>query len=337
MVYCARFDLRLMRIWKNASRFGLDGFLVGLLFAILLAYFLPYPGTVDSPFFIDDIANYGISLIFFFYGLRLGFRKLRDGITNWRLHLFVQSVTYLIFPLIGLGLKPFFSGETGEILWLGIFFLCALPSTVSSSVVMVGIAGGNIPAAIFNASVSSLIGVFLTPLWMGLVFMGTHSAIALDVVISKLIVQVLLPLLLGMLLFSRLGNWAIKNSNPIRIYDQTIILLIVYCSFAQSFTDRLFEHMAFADLASLALGMTGLFFFIFFLSKRLGQAFGFNRADRITAIFCGSKKSMMQGALMANVMFAGTALAGVILLPIMIYHSLQLIFVGIIARKYTGL
>ena len=324
-----------MKFWKNAGRYGIDGFLLGLMGVILGAWIYPYPGTSSSPFYLDEIAGYGISLIFFFYGLKLGFRKLRDGIANWRLHLFVQAVTFVIFPLIGIVLKPFFTEETGRMLWMGIFFLCALPSTVSSSVVMVGIAKGNIPAAIFNASVSSLVGVFVTPLWLGLIFIGSEGAIALDVVITKLVIQVMLPLVLGMLLHNRFGAWAVRNSNGIRVYDQTIILLIVYCSFCQSFTDRLFEGMSTTDILLLGMGMSGLFFLVFFFTKKLGQLLGFNREDRITAIFCGSKKSMMQGALMSNVMFAGTPLAGIILLPVMIYHSLQLVYVGIIARKYA--
>lgn len=325
-----------MNLLKSAARYGVDGFLAGLLCVIVLAWIYPYPGTDQSPYHLEEIANFGVSVIFFLYGLKLGFRRLRDGLSNWRLHLFVQATTFIVFPLIGLAIRPFFEGDEAMALWVGIFFLCILPSTVSSSVVMVSIAGGNVPAAIFNASVSSLLGVFISPLWLGFVFSGSDAVISMSDIVIKLSVQVLMPVVFGMLLFNRLGAWVSRHGKATRLFDQTIILLIVYCSFCQSFSDKLFEGMAFWDLALLAIGMTILFFVVFQFTKHTGKMLGFNKADNIVAVFCGSKKSLMQGAVMSNVMFSGTPYVGIVLLPVMVYHSLQLVIVGIMARKYAG-
>ncbi len=325
-----------MSLYKVAARYGFDGFLLSLLGVILLAWLYPYPGTDASPYHLGEVADFGVSVIFFLYGLRLGFRRLRDGFSQWRLHLFVQAATFIVFPLIGLAIRPFFTGQEAHTLWLGIFFLCILPSTVSSSVVMVSIAGGNLPAAIFNASISSLMGVFITPLWLGLVFTGEGNLISMNDVMLQLSLQVLVPVVLGMMLYGRLGDWANRNARFTRLFDQTIILLIVYCSFCQSFSDRLFAGMSYRGLALLALGMIALFYAVFYFIKVVSTLLGFNREDRITAVFCGSKKSLMQGALMSNVMFAGSPYAGIVLLPVMVYHSLQLVIVGIIAQRYAG-
>ncbi|HEV7349003.1 bile acid:sodium symporter family protein [Telluribacter sp.] len=321
------------RISTLAKRAGLDDFLLALIGVVILAYLWPYPGTDESPVPLGEIANYGVSLIFFFYGLRLSPQKLRAGLSNWRLHLVVHLATFLLFPLLALGTRPFFVGEEYQTLWLAIFFLAALPSTVSSSVVMVSMAGGNIPAAIFNASISSLLGVFITPLWMGLVLETGSGEFDLTEVVIKLVIQVLLPVVLGVLLYGRWGAFAERNKATLRYIDQFIILLIVYTSFCESFENRLFSQYSAGAMLWLVVGMVVLFFLIYYLLMVLSRLMGFNREDQITTVFCGSKKSLVQGAVMSKVLFAGAASAGVILLPIMIYHAFQLLAVSVIAQR----
>src|SRR5690625_5085415 len=145
----------------------LDGFLVSILVVVVLAYFFPGLAAEESSFPIDASSTAGITLIFFFYGLELSPEKIRSGLSNWKLHLLVQSSTFVLFPLIHLLFNPLVQNEYGETIWLAFLFLAVLPSTVSTSVVMVSIARGNLPAAIFNASISGLIGIAVTPLWMG--------------------------------------------------------------------------------------------------------------------------------------------------------------------------
>jgi sodium/bile acid cotransporter 7 len=323
------------KIFLTAKKAGLDGFMLALLSMIFLAWLWPYPGMKESPIPLSTISTYAVSIIFFFYGLRLSPDKLREGLTNWRLHVMVHLSTFVLFPLVALAFRPLFVTEESRTLWLGIFFLTALPSTVSSSVVMVSIAKGNIPAAIFNASISSLIGVFLTPLWMGVVMDTGPGHFDLLSVVGKLALQVLLPVFAGISLNKRWGSFAEKYKKYIRYFDQFSILLIVYTSFCESFGEHLFSSLGLKEIVFLGMGMLALFFAIYFLLTFISNLLKFNREDKVTAVFCGSKKSLVQGAVMSKVLFNGPQ-AGIMLLPIMIYHALQLIVASIIAQKMAA-
>ncbi|GAA4428441.1 bile acid:sodium symporter [Pontibacter saemangeumensis] len=315
-----------------AARAGLDWFLLALIGMILLAWLFPELGVDREPLSLGDVANYGVSLIFFFYGLRLSPGKLKAGLSSWRLHLVVQLSTFVLFPLLILPLRSFFEGGEQELLWLGTFYLAALPSTVSSSVVMVSIAGGNIPAAIFNASISSLIGIFVTPLWMGLFLTSSSGAFDLGSVMGKLVLQVLLPVVLGIVLHRYWGVFAERNKKKLRIFDQVIILLIVFTSFCESFARDMFSGYSLLDLTALGAAMVGLFFLVYGITSAISRLLGFNREDRITAIFCGSKKSLVHGTVMSKVLFPDANIVGIILLPIMLYHALQLLASSVIAQ-----
>jgi len=327
------------RIRKILAQVGVDGFMVLLIVAVLLAWLWPKIGAAEGVFSLSSLANYGISVIFFFYGLKLSRKKLRTGLGNWRLHVLIQFITFVCFPLLILWIRPMFQGESEMLLWLGIFYLAALPSTVSSSVVMVSIAGGNVPAAIFNASVSSLIGVFITPLWMSLILSNTAEVdiAGLWAIIGKLVVQVLFPVALGMTLNRYWGAFAEKHQHTLRMFDQSVILLIVYTSFCASFAHHVFEGFSWSMIIGCAIGMVALFFAMFGMIGLWCRCLKMNRKDIITAQFCGSKKSLVHGTAMSKVIFAGHSSIGVILLPIMLYHALQLIIVSAIAKRYKVL
>jgi solute carrier family 10 (sodium/bile acid cotransporter), member 7 len=314
------------------ARVGLDWFILALLAMIGLAKVWPGPGIQEGPLSLAALAGYGVSGIFFFYGLKLNRAQLKAGLRNYRLHLLIHGTTFGLFPAVVLAARWFWLTPETEGLWLGIFYVAALPSTVSSSVVMVSLAGGNLPGAIFNASISSLIGVFITPLWMSLLLTNTGETYDLGSVMGKLTVQVIVPVVLGLLLNSRWGEFANRYKMPLRYFDQLTILLIVYTSFCESFARNLFADYTATDLLQLSAMMLGLFFLIYGLVLGFCRLLHFNREDQITALFCGSKKSLVQGSVMANVLFSGS-MAGVILLPIMVYHALQLIVVGILAQR----
>ena len=313
------------------SRVGLDWFILALLAMIGLAKIWPEPGIQEGLFSLSALSGYGVSFIFFFYGLRLNFASLKAGLQNYRLHLLIHGTTFVVFPAVVLVARWLFSTLETDLLWLGIFYVAALPSTVSSSVVMVSIAGGNIPAAIFNASISSLIGVFITPLWMSLLLTNTNGQYELGSVIGKLTIQVIVPVVAGILLNRKLGWFAERYKAYLRYFDQFTILLIVYTAFCESFSLNLFANYSAGDLVELSLLMLALFFLIFGFVHWVSRLLNFNREDRITALFCGSKKSLVQGSVMAKVLFSGS-IAGVVLLPIMIFHALQLIVASIIAQ-----
>ncbi len=304
-----------------------------LIGCIALAYVWSSPGTYDGVFSLNQIGNYGISFIFFFYGLRLSLSKLREGLVNWRLHTVVQLSTFVLFPLIALLLMFVFRASFGSLLWLGFFFLAALPSTVSSSVVMVSMAKGNLPAAIFNASISSIVGVFITPLWMGLVLSTVNEGFDLAPIIVKLVLQVLLPVGLGVLLNRKFGWVSERYASTLRYFDQAVILLIIYTSFCESFAVNLFSGFSGWHILLLAFAMAAFFFAVYGAIYAICRWLRFNGEDRITALFCGSKKSLVHGTVMSKVLFTGASSTGIILLPIMLYHAIQLAIVSVIARK----
>nr|WP_276374658.1 bile acid:sodium symporter family protein [Chryseolinea sp. H1M3-3] len=316
------------------GRAGINGFFILMVAMVGLAWLYPEAGSTSSPLHLRQVGNIGVTLIFFFYGLKLDPAKLRSSLGHWKMHILIQATTFLIFPLLILFLRGIFYTAESDLLWLGVFYLAVLPSTVSSSVVMVSISGGNISAAIFNASVSSLLGIFLTPLWMNLFVSSSALPISdLSGVIVNLCLQVLLPVIAGLLLHRRMGFLAERFKNQLRYFDQAIILLIVFRAFCDSFLNRMFEGYSFAEVAILAAFMLGLFFIMLLLMQLLAVWLGLSREDRITVIFCGSKKSLVQGAVMGQVLFPGAAAFGIVLLPLMLYHALQLLAGSILAQR----
>lgn len=320
-----------MSILARLSKFGIDGFLLGIIIVITAAYFFPQPGIATEPISLEQISGYGVSIIFFFYGLRLNVKKLAIELKNWRMHIIIQCITFLLFPLIALLIKPFFYGDS--IVWLGIFYLCSLPSTVSSSVVMVSIAEGNVAAAIFNASVSTLLGVFITPLLMIPFIEINTGAVDTWAIIMKLIMQVILPVVAGLLLHKFGGRFAENNKKRLKLFDQTVILLIIYTAFSHSFYNRAFEAFSFSSLLYVCVGMATLFFIIYYFTMYICKLLKFKQKDTTTVLFCSSKKSLVHATVMSKVLFSATMPISIILLPIMLYHSLQLIFVGMIAQR----
>ena len=312
----------------RASEMKIDPFIIFLPVVVLLAWFIPGPAHVLP---LEAMTSAGISLVFFFYGVKLRPSALRSGLRNGKLHLVIQAFTFLVFPVAVLLLQPLFVSRE---IWLGLFFLAALPSTVSTSVVMVSMAGGNLPAAIFNASISGLIGIFVTPLWMSLFLQ--HGGGDMSPVYSGLLFEILVPVTAGLLLQRWLGQTVQKFRSWFTRFDQAVILVVIYKSFVHSFESGIFGGIRPVQL--LMLGFWAIFLFvciyglIFFTVRRMG----FSREDRITALFCGTKKSLVHGTVFSKVLWGGSSATGIILLPLMIFHALQILVIGFIAGRYAG-
>lgn len=303
---------------------------MSLVLAIILAYFFP---TALQAFPINLITDLGIALIFFFYGLKLAPEELKLGFLNYKSHIVIQLATFLLFPLLTFLFIPLFEGGLSSELWLSVFFLGVLPSTVSSSVVMVALAKGNLPTAIFNASISGLIGILVTPLWMSF-FMAKSGEFNFLSILLKLFLQILLPLILGLLLQQYFGKLARKYNRELGLFDKAVIILIVYSSFSNSFNSGLFEIVQIEDLLKIAGIVTLLFFGMYLILGLVCKWLGFNIKDTITAKFCGTKKSLVHGSVMVKIIFGTSASVGIFLLPIMLYHILQLFVVTVFAEKY---
>ncbi|HEY1108966.1 MAG TPA: bile acid:sodium symporter family protein [Opitutaceae bacterium] len=316
-------------------KFKFDWFLTGMVLATALAWLFPGPGAAGGWMHPELLTKGGVALIFFLHGLTLAFAALRAGALNWRLHLLIQTCTFLLFPLIGIGLQWVLGGRVSPELILGIFFLCALPSTVSSSVAMTAAARGNVSGAVFNATLSSLIGIVLTPLWIAFVMKTTGETRPIGPVIVDLLQWVVLPLVVGQSLRPWLGTWAQGHKPKLAVIDRLTILLLVYTSFCDSFQAGVWSRSGAGQLLGVTAICAGLFAFVVWATARAARSLGFARGDRIAAIFCGSKKTLASGVPMAKLIFGAHPAMGVILLPIMIYHPLQLIVCGVLAQRWS--
>ncbi|MDR2910976.1 MAG: bile acid:sodium symporter [Bacteroidales bacterium] len=310
-----------------------DSFVFAVVVIIVVAYFFPKLGQSESNFPLETISNVGISLIFFFYGLKLSPEKFKAGILNWKLHLLVQFSTFLLFPLIILAFYPLVRNENGQILWIAFLFLAALPSTVSSSVVMVSIARGNLPAAIFNASISGLIGIIVTPLWIDLFLTDTVNNSELANIYLKLIIKILVPVIIGISLQKYLGKFATKNIRYLNLFDKSIILLIVYKSFAESFEDKVFKSLGIEYIIIVTSATIALFFLVYILIGYFSCILKFNLKDKITAQFCGTKKSLMHGTVFSKILIPESVSLGIVLLPLMLFHAIQILIISFIATR----
>ena len=307
-----------------------NGFIFALFLAIILAWLFP-AALNDLP--LGWIIDIGIGLIFFFYGLKLAPAELKLGFLNYRSHILIQLTTFLVFPLLTFLFIPLFEGGTTSSLWIAIFFLGVLPSTVSSSVVMVAIAKGNLPTAIFNASISGLIGIITTPLWLSLFMLKTGDFSITDI-ITKLLLQIVLPLILGLFLQRFLGNLARAHSKKLSLFDKSVIVLIVFSSFSTSFASNLFASIDPLSLVKLSVIVVILFFAVYALTGYVCRLLNLSLQDTITVKFAGTKKSLVHGSVMAKIIFGSSASLGLFLLPIMLYHILQLLLVAIFAERY---
>ena len=309
-------------------------FLVLLLLMVVLGKVLPYEESYQQVFSLSSFIDWGIAGIFLLYGLKLNIKEVKQDIANWKLHLVVQLATFILFPLLVLLFYGFAVGTAYYALWLSIFFLASLPSTVSSSVVMVSIAKGNVTSAIFNASMSGLIGIIMTPLLMGFFLQQSgESGGNQSEILYQLLIKVLLPIILGLLLNPVFKNLVQRHRNLIAQFDKLIILLIVYESFSEAFLQQVFTAVPTLVFIILVVSVIALFFAVFEILEFVTSKMKFSREDKITAKFCGSKKSLVHGSLFVLILGIPDDQKVLFLLPVMIFHSFQLFYVSWLASR----
>lgn len=322
-----------LRLVKRLAR---DWFLVGMIAAVVLAALFPDFGRTGGTMHADVVANVGIFLVFLLYGLGLPLANLKAGIMKWRLHVVVQSFTFGVFPLFWLLLNGMVGRWLPSDLTLGFLYLCAVPSTISSSVAMTGVARGNVAAAIFNASLSSLLGVVLTPLIVSLLAATTGQSLSLGDAILNLAGLLLLPLVIGQLLRPVLGGWFARYRPYTSMFDRVFILVLVYASFCDSVKSGLFTHYG-GGMLAVTLGGAALFLtVVLVLSTTVTRRLGFEKEDEIATVFCGSKKTLASGVPMARLIFGAHPGLGLIVLPLMFYHQLQLLVCSVLAERYAS-
>ena len=314
-------------------RFLPDRFTCALIATVALASVLPCRGATASAF--NVLTDLAIALLFFLHGAKLSREAVVAGMTHWRLHLTVLASTFVMFPLLGVLLRPLLSPLVTPDLYLGVLFLCTLPSTVQSSIAFTSMARGNIPAAICAASASSLLGIFITPLLVG-VLLESHGQAGMSWdAVGAIVLQLLVPFVAGQVAQRWIGRWVDRRRAMLSYVDQGSILLVVYTAFSAAVLQGLWKQMPLLVLGGL-LVVNAVLLAIALLATRYGaRLLGFRRADEITIVFCGSKKSLASGVPMAKVLFAGHPL-GAIVLPIMLFHQIQLMTCAVLARKYAA-
>ncbi|MEX5558040.1 bile acid:sodium symporter family protein [Pseudomonas rhodesiae] len=313
-------------------RFLPDNFTLTLIATVILASLLPASGQTAVAF--GWVTNLAIALLFFLHGAKLSRQAIVAGAGHWRLHLLVFGLTFVLFPLLGLALKPVLSPLIGKDLYMGMLYLCALPATVQSAIAFTSLARGNIPAAICSAAASSLFGIFLTPLLVTLL-LNVHGdgGSTVDAIV-KISVQLLLPFIAGQIARRWIGEWVGRNKAWLKFVDQGSILLVVYGAFSEAVNEGIWHQIPLWELGGLVVACCVLLALVLMASTVLGKAFGFNQEDRITILFCGSKKSLATGVPMAQVLFAGASM-GVLILPLMLFHQIQLMVCAALAQRYA--
>ncbi len=313
-------------------RFLPDTFTILLVLTVVLASLLPISGEPAEWFGLAT--KIAIGLLFFLHGARLSRDVVLAGLLHWRLHLVILGSTFVLFPLLGLaaGLLP--SSLLPPALYTGILFLCVLPSTVQSSIAFTSMAGGNVPAAICAASASNIFGMFLTPLLVGLLFAaGGHGGFSFDA-LEQILLQLLAPFLLGQILQPWIGDFIRARKKLLMPVDRGSILMVVYLAFSEAVTEGLWHTFSVRDLAVVVILDIVLLVIVLLATMHGSRLLGFSKEDEIAITFCGSKKSLASGVPMANVIFAGQSI-GSIVLPLMLFHQIQLMACAVIAQKYA--
>ncbi|WP_312945761.1 bile acid:sodium symporter family protein [Agrobacterium sp.] len=316
------------------SRFLPDRFTLMLICTVILASLLPISGEPAEYFGLAT--KLAIALLFFLHGARLARDVVIAGILHWRLHLAILLVTFGLFPLIGVGLGYIPESILPAPLYMGVLFLCVLPSTVQSSIAFTSMAGGNVPAAICSASASNIFGMFLTPLLVGLLFtVGGHGGgFSLDA-FGQIFLQLLLPFIAGQALQPWIGDWIRSRKKLLAPVDRGSILMVVYLAFSEAVIEGIWQQFTLRDIGVVVAINIVLLAVILCVTMFGSRLLGFNKQDEITITFCGSKKSLASGVPMAGAIFAGQSI-GAIVLPIMLFHQIQLMACAVIAQRYAS-
>lgn len=312
------------------NRFLPDPFIPAVLLTLLLATLWPASGELAG--IVGNVATAAVMLLFFLHGVKLPRENLLAALAHWRLHLLILGCTYLLFPLLGLALTMAVPGLLPAHLWAGVLFLCALPSTVQMSIAFTSMARGNVAASVTSAAASNLLGVLVTPLLIGALLQAQGDAAVPLSGIWKVVVQLLLPFVAGHLLRPLLADWAGRHKQLITWSDRLTILLAVYSAFSAAVIAGIWSTLPLTTLLTLA-GVCALLLACAMLATWHGTRLaGFSSADRRSALYCGSFKSLVSGVPMARVLFPSAEI-GAMILPIMIYHQMQLMVSATLAPR----
>lgn len=325
--------MSLRRAEAVLARFGLDRYMILLVLTVALASALPARGQAAAV--LSQLTYWVIALLFFLYGAKLTTATILAGLTNWRLQLAVLALTFVLFPVLALALKPV------AMLWLpaavgvGFLYLGCMPSTVQSSIAFTAVSGGNVAGAVCAASVSNLIGVVLSPLLVAMLI-PQGSGYGIDPgAVWKIVQQILLPFAAGQLCRPLLAGVLNRHRLPTLVVDRGSILLIVYAAFSAGVVNGIWQVISGPSLAIMVALCLGLLAAVMAAAALIARGAGMNRADALAVLYCGSTKSLATGLPMAGILFAGQDIS-LIILPLMLFHLLQLGICAVISQRTAG-
>lgn len=325
--------MSLRRAEAVLARFGFDRYMLMLVLTVVLATVLPARGVGAT--ILSHVTYWVIALLFFLYGAKLSTATIVAGLANWRLQLSVLALTFLLFPILALALKPL------SLIWLptaigvGFLYIGCLPSTVQSSVAFTAVSGGNVAGAVCAASISNLIGVVLSPLLFALLIpQGTGYGVEPSA-IWKIVQQILLPFAAGQLCRPLLAGWLARYRKPTMIVDRGSILLIVYAAFSAGVVNGIWQVISAGSLAILVALCLLLLAAVMAAAVGIARAAGMGHADLMAVLYCGSTKSLATGLPMAGILFAGQDIS-LVILPLMVFHLLQLAVCAVISQRMAG-
>jgi solute carrier family 10 (sodium/bile acid cotransporter), member 7 len=322
-------------LWTWARR---NGFVLGLFAAVIIAFLFPQPGSRDGWLHPESISNFGIALILFLQGLSMPLEKVKRGAGNWRLHVIIQSFTFVVFPIVGLALQfiePRIWTDEPQGIQQGFLYLCVLPSTVSTSVVLTSVARGNTAAAILSAAFSNIVGVVLTPLLVSFLMQATGQSGPIGPLLLQITCLTLLPFAVGVCLRRFIQTWIDANKGWVNLISNSVILFIVYTAFCDSVNERIWDKYGVVLTVGVLLSVAVLFGIMSLLIYLTSLAAKLNRDDWIAVYFCSVKKTLAMGVPLAILIFGSRADLSLILLPIMFYHPFQLFVNGFLANRWA--
>jgi sodium/bile acid cotransporter 7 len=322
--------MMLSNIEARLKRVGLDRYLIILILTVVLAAFFPARGGFATG--LSKVTFWAVALLFFLYGAKLSLSATLAGLTNWKLQAGSLACTYMLFPVLAIGLfgasQTWFPAAIG----IGFLYLGCLPSTVQSSIAFTSVAGGNVAGALCAASLSNLIGVVLCPLLLAVMLHAGADHGDPFGAVWKIAQQILLPFLLGQLSRPLLADFLNRNKQATMIVDRGSILLIVYSAFSAGVVAGIWQRLSWSDISLLIVLCMLLLGVVMAIVLTAGRLAGMPKGDRLALLFCGSTKSLATGLPMAGILFNAAELA-LIVLPLMLFHLIQLSVLAVLSQR----
>ncbi|MBM7825390.1 sodium/bile acid cotransporter 7 [Arcanobacterium pluranimalium] len=306
-----------------------DFLITGIIAAFIIGILFPVSAHYEA--LVSAIGDAAVALVFLFYGMRLHSAEVLRGLRDLKLQLSVLASTYVVFPLSGMTAYWLLSPIIGESFALGIFFLSLLPSTVQSSVTFVSIARGDVAGAVCAATISNILGIFLTP-FLVFVFMGAQTQSTQG--FSSVLLKLLLPFAIGQVLQPFFGDFMRKHRSLTKFTDNLAIIIVVFSAVTSASNEGVWNSISITQLVYLVAILGIILALMLLLTWFGGKDLNFAYPQRVVLLMCGSKKSLASGLPIAKALFTGSAVATLVM-PVILFHQIQLFVCAIIARRLS--